>query len=316
MARLPSGMSRRSFLSAGAAVGLALPLAAACGTSDESGSDTAPGSTGTDGGHGHEGLVGEGTGAPIITAVFDRNAYAVTGAPQRLPLAIRSGDGVPETGGPEQLEVRVRRDGSDLGEPLVIARHAAGVPLPFYPVRTTFPEPGLYELVTELEGAGQSVPFQVGAPGSTGLLAIGDTLPPQATPTFDDALGVEPICTRFPDPCPLHDISLVEAEGEGRPIVLMVGTPAYCHIGVCGPVLELLLEAMPAHPEATYLHAEVYRDAEEVGVARAIPTSVMGALGLTFEPSLWVADAQGVVLERLDFVFDRTEIDEALALVG
>lgn len=306
-------LTRRTFLAASAAT-CVLPVLGACGSDDDGGA--AGGTGGTDDDHGHGGLVGEATGVPVLTAVFDRNAYAVAGTEQRLPLAIRSADGIPETDGPAELEVRVRRDGTDVGEPFVVARHAAGVPLPFYPVRTTFPEPGLYELVSDLDGEPASVPFQVSAAGSTGLLAIGDTLPPQATPTVDEHLGVEPICTRFPDPCPLHDVSLVDAGDADLPIVLMVGTPAYCHIGVCGPVLELLLEVMPAHPGATYLHAEVYRDAEEVGVQRATPTPIMGALGLTFEPSLWVADAAGVVVDRIDFVFDRTEIEAAVAKVA
>src|SRR3546814_12918171 len=70
----------------------------------------------------------------------------------------------------------------------------------------------------------------------------GDAIPAVATPTPTDARGVNPICTAEPA-CPLHDVSLADALGEGRPIALLVATPAFCQIAICRPVLALLLEA-------------------------------------------------------------------------
>jgi hypothetical protein len=36
---------------------------------------------------------------------------------------------------------------------------------------------------------------------------------------------------------------------------------------------------------------------------------------MTFEPCLWVTDASGTVVERLEFVFDQDEINAALGKV-
>ena len=40
------------------------------------------------------------------------------------------------------------------------------------------------------------------------------------------------------------------------------------------------------------------------------------ALGMTFEPALFLVAADGTVAERLDAVFDEAEIDERLAALG
>jgi hypothetical protein len=128
-----------------------------------------------------------------------------------------------------------------------------------------------------------------------------------------DARGVTPICTRA-DPCPLHATTEAEALQAGGPVVLMISTPAYCQTAVCGPVLDLVLEQVPSLPGATFVHAEVYNDPTAgADPASAGTTPAVDAFGLTFEPSLFVAGADGIVTARLDNVFDRVELAEALA---
>ena len=46
-----------------------------------------------------------------------------------------------------------------------------------------------------------------------------------------DPRGVDPICTREPEVCPFHDITLTEALAAGKPVVYYVGTPAFCSTG-------------------------------------------------------------------------------------
>ncbi len=139
---------------------------------------------------------------------------------------------------------------------------------------------------------------------------------PVDTPTVDDHRGVEPICTDSPQ-CPLHSQTLTTALTTGKPVALLVGTPAYCQTGLCGPVLKLLLEAVPDHPEMEFVHAEVYTNAPAVGdINQATTAPIIDAYGLTFEPSLFVADATGTIRTRLDNVYDRAELRDALASVS
>ena len=121
------------------------------------------------------------------------------------------------------------------------------------------------------------------------------------------------ICTRDP-PCPYHQLPLAEALTNGRPTILLVSSPAYCQTKVCGPVLETLIAAEPKMHGLNVIHAEVYADvgAHDGDVLQATLTETVRAYRLSFEPSLLVIDGNGIVLDRLDFVFDTREFDAAL----
>jgi hypothetical protein len=56
------------------------------------------------------------------------------------------------------------------------------------------------------------------------------------------------------------------------------------------------------------IHAEVYVDDKA-----KVTTPVVDALGLTYEPALFLARADGTVVERLDYIFDASELGAALA---
>jgi hypothetical protein len=58
----------------------------------------------------------------------------------------------------------------------------------------------------------------------------------------------------------------------------------------------------------TYIHAEVYADADATTIA-----PVVSSLGMTYEPALFVTDADGVITARLDAVFDEVELSSVLA---
>ncbi len=255
----------------------------------------------------------EGAGGRVLVAGFAyQGGYAVTGVPQRLTFLVAGPDGAPTTDAPDALTFAVRGDGGPLGDPLVVARRSDGIPVPYYPLTATFPEAGTWTASVELDGEPAEQSFVLSDPADVALVQPGSVLPAVETPTVTDARGVDPICTREPT-CPLHDVTLSDALAEGRPVALLVGTPAFCQTGLCGPVLDLLLEQVAAYPDIRFLHAEVYRDAASTGdVATARLAPVVDAMGLTFEPSLFLTDATGRVTARLDNVYDRPELRAAL----
>lgn len=227
----------------------------------------------------------------------------------RLPLAIAGADGVLVDEAPRTISVRVGPEGGELGEAVEVERHDQAIGRPYFPLITTLSSEGSWRI--EVEAGGRAVePLTVAARPASSLPAVpvvGDPLPSLATPTLRAAEGVDPICTRDP-PCPLHEVSLDAALAEGRPLALLVSTPAYCQTAICGPVLDLLVsrsEQMGAR--ATFVHAEVYTD----DTARAT-TPVVSALGLTYEPSLFLVAGDGTVVERLDYTFDAVELDEVV----
>lgn len=238
--------------------------------------------------------------------------YLVAGVPQRMTFLVGRG-GAPTTDVPAELHFQRSRDGTDVGDPITVRAHSDGVPVPYFPLVTTFDEPGLWQVRVELDGEPAVQAMQVSERDAVALLQVGQPLRPFETPTVDDHRGVEPICTDS-TPCPFHTETLATALASGAPVALLVGTPAYCQTGLCGPVLDLLEEQAPEHPEMRFVHAEVYADAAAVGdVSRAQLAPIIDAYGLTYEPVLFVADANGTIVSRLDNVYDRTELRDALA---
>jgi hypothetical protein len=149
--------------------------------------------------------------------------------------------------------------------------------------------------------------FSVTAPADIQMPKVGDKLPPFDTPTADNNRKVNPFCTRNPV-CPLHAQTLTQALAAGKPVAFLVATPAHCKTAVCGPVLDLLLAQQAAFgSKVSMVHAEVYTDD-----TIATPAPVVDAYKMDFEPSLFLADHTGTIVNRLDNVWDTNELVAAL----
>jgi hypothetical protein len=145
---------------------------------------------------------------------------------------------------------------------------------------------------------------------------VGATAPSVATPTTSNARGVNPICTRDPA-CPFHSIDLATALTTPKPTVLLIGTPLYCQTNICGPVLELLIDAASHRDDLQVIHAEVYANPTQVSsITQATHAPVVDAYGLPFEPCLFALRPGGMISQRLDLIWDRSELDAALASVS
>jgi hypothetical protein len=302
------GWTRRRFLAAGTAAGLVALAGCTSGTTTDTG---APAS-----------VLGGAGGLTLIPTFDTSPAFGVAGIAQRFPFQLATPDGAPTTAGPDQLELEIRTvptggggsatDGAVLTS-VTVPRHHDGVPNAYYPLRFTPATEGTYKVTTTVGGKALEQSFMVGPAQGNPLVQVGQKLVPVETPTPEDHRGVEPICTRQPAACDLHATTLAAQMQTARPVALLVSTPRFCQIGICGPVLELFLAEQAARPHMAMVHAEVYADAVATGnIAGAELAPTVEAYGLTYEPSLFVADAGGTVVERLDYVFDRTEMRQAL----
>ena len=228
----------------------------------------------------------------------------------RLPISLADQSGLLSgTDLPATLSASLvnAETGSVVVENLTADRHDAGMSIPYWPFRLDVVDIGVYSLVVDggpVDGAG----VQVVDPTTVGVPLIGTPLPPFDTPTFDDARGVDPICTRTPEPCPFHDITLTSALALGLPVVYLIGTPAHCSTGSCAPALDGLL-ALKDDLAGRYsvIHAEVYTDDTATTVAPAVTGYAM-----TYEPAVFITDANGTIVDRLDAVFDEVELRELL----
>ncbi|MCP3909825.1 MAG: hypothetical protein GY713_02615 [Actinomycetia bacterium] len=233
----------------------------------------------------------------------------------RVPVGIGDGQATPLA--PEDMPDEISVDvffGSTILQTRTAKKRSEGLANAYYDLRFPADIAGVYALNWEYEGVALQTFAQVNKPEEVSVPGPGERLQAFDTPTHDDALGVEPICTREPE-CGLHDTNLADAMADGRPIALLISTPMFCQTAVCGPVLDLLRAQADTRPDITFIHAEVYANAVEVGGIRNEDIEVsppVSALNLTHEPSLFTIDPDGAVVERIDFIFDGTELVEVL----
>lgn len=231
----------------------------------------------------------------------------------RAPISLANEDGLltneQASGIPDVLTATLveSESGKEIVSGITAQKHDAGLAAPYWPFRFAVQEPGIYSLVvTDVSTTGAAI--QVSARDQIAVPLVGDLLPGFDTPTTSDPRGVDPICTRTPEPCPLHDMTLTEALTLGKPILYLVGTPAYCSTGSCAPALDGVLNVRERiGDDVICLHAEIYTDETLSTVAPAVT-----ALAMSYEPALFITDAQGKIVDRLDAVFDEVEVSESL----
>ena len=235
----------------------------------------------------------------------------------RLPISLAFSSGIISSSSdfdfPKTLSAKV----VDLSTDKVIIEntsavlHGAEISLPYYPFQVTLESPGNYSLIVS-GGPPEGTAFSILERALVLVPGVGDLLPGFDTPTFGDHRQVEPICTRQPEPCPFHKLTLNEALQLGVPVAYLVGTPAHCSTGTCAPALSGLIDvASRIVGSAVFIHAEIYADEAATVIAPAVQ-----ALSLSFEPVLFITDKNGKIVKRLDAVFDASEFSDALASVG
>ena len=235
----------------------------------------------------------------------------------RIPISLANQAGILGSSSGVELptELRATLVNSDTGEVIaedaLAIKHDTNIDPPYWPFRIDIAATGIYTLIIE-GGTPDGAGVQIMDPSTVSIPLIGSTLPGFDTPTVSNTRGIDPLCTRNPEPCPLHDITLNEALALGKPIAYLVGTPAHCQTGTCAPALDALLSLREqVGNKITMLHAEIYTDDTATVVAPAVE-----ALNMTYEPALFITDANGTVVERFDAIFDEVEITEAFAALG
>lgn len=300
----PSQMfSRRQFFVLSATVGAGAALAA-CGGETSSDSTVATGKV-------LDGIEGS------LQVAKRFSPESIIPGKVRLPISLADKTGVLPTDGkvrlPEELTGKVvnPETGDVVIESVIAKRYDENMSVPYWPFTFNIEKEGIYVLILDVAPEVE-VSFQVFKRSEVVMPKVGDKLPPFDTPTVDNARGVNPICTRPEGTCPFHTMTLTEALKSGKPVVYFIGTPAYCTTGTCAPGLDALIEVSKTIGNiAVFVHADVYKDKTATEASPAIQ-----AYKLSYEPLLYITDAQGVQVDRLDAIFDANELRETLAAAG
>jgi hypothetical protein len=268
-----------------------------------------------------------------LVRLFSSDKVIVAGTEQRLPFGLVD-NGSPVVGEGSQVDVRVLRDGVPVDEVTVPSRlvnhdhpdgngdtaHEHADIVRYFPLRTTLPEPGIYDLEVLIDGQTILLPVQAFAPDEVDIIVPGAAFPRLVTPTLALPGPMKPLCTLFDGPCPFHQHTVADVLDAGDPLAFLIATPAFCRTAYCGPVLQTLIESAGNFPSIQPIHLEVYENPREVDGNLDDPdlrlVAAFGELGLTFEPSLFLVGRDGVLADRIDNVFDRAELELALAMIA
>ena len=245
-------------------------------------------------------------------ALFDPAQKQIAGAPVALYTASRNGTHLrgPFVARSESLAVAPQYTSKTSSQD-------AGAAKSVYVADINFPKAGKYQVVAVAKLDGRLVlssafEAQVGQPG--GPPKVGEAAPKVHTPTLDSVAGdAARISTRSPAPTELLTTDLFDVYGK-KPVALLFATPALCQSRVCGPVVDVLEEARATDKsgKAAYITNEIYK---ENRVDRGLRTQP-AAYGLPTEPWLFVLDAQGKVVERIEGAFSVAEVRRAIAKAG
>jgi hypothetical protein len=194
---------------------------------------------------------------------------------------------------------------------------------------------GTYQSTVEFDRAGvweATVTAQIDGVGARTLTASfpvaddpvypapGDKAPRTMNATIDTR-GVAPttldsaaVDGELPDPA-LHEWTIVDALAEGLPIVVIVGTPAYCQSQFCGPENQAIADLAAKYDDrAAFVHLEVWKEPPLEGsfvVNEAAADWIFRDNNLT-EPWTFLVGPDGRIVDRWMPLFDPDEIERIL----
>ena len=122
----------------------------------------------------------------------------------------------------------------------------------------------------------------------------------------------------LPDP-ELHQWTIADAVAEGRPALVLFGTPAYCTSQFCGPEVTELQRLAAAHPDrAVYIHVEIWKNHNaqpqvvNEGAADWLLRELPDGTPQMTEPWLFLIGSDGIIADRWGPLFDAGEVAAAL----
>jgi hypothetical protein len=243
----------------------------------------------------------------------------VTGGEIEVAFAPFESGGGSADGGPARYVPTPGTAVSDGAEPTLTApADARGV---YEIAGVRFRQAGVWEATATFTIDGDG-PFEVAATPFNVLdrpayPAPGDRALATENLTVDSDAPVEAIDSgaatsgEVPDP-ELHRWTIADALREGRPIVALFATPAYCQSLFCGPVTDGVRELAAGYDDkAVFVHVEIWRDHEGQVLNEAAAEWLFRDDNLT-EPWLFLIDDRGIVADRWGPLFDPAEVADRL----
>jgi hypothetical protein len=189
----------------------------------------------------------------------------------------------------------------------------------FYAAEVAIPSAGNWAVAAVVQGTPGgvgtgSVPVQA---ADQAVGAIGSKALSTPSPVAKTTAETREICTRAPEPDPLHYISLDRALANGKPIVVTFATPLLCESRICGPVVD---EVWAVYQDvgkqgANFIHVEEFLpgpDLEPPPPTLENASPAFRAWGLATEPWTFVIDGEGIIRARFEGPVVASQMQDAL----
>lgn len=223
--------------------------------------------------------------------VFQGASEFIVGGPQRIPFRLDRGVETAEKGTARMWLGRGTKVSGPF--PLTFRRfqHGGG----FWEASAPMPGTGVVDIAVELTDGAASYGFTVVEVKSGPVVpAVRDQAIKVPTPTTASPIDPAMLCTREPA-CGMHEVSLDQALASGTQVVMTIGSPKLCSSGVCGPVVDEVMQLKRELEGIAYIHLEPYQDSQATTLVEAAK-----AWRLSTEPWTFVMDRSGAIAARFE----------------
>ena len=112
----------------------------------------------------------------------------------------------------------------------------------------------------------------------------------------------------------MNELTVVEAVATGRPVLVVIATPAYCQSRFWGPLMEAIVVSLWEEfgSEVQFVHIEPFILEPVRATGRLIPIPLLEDWQLQTEPRVFIAAPGGVVTAKLEGVASLEEVRAAL----
>ena len=190
-----------------------------------------------------------------------------------------------------------------------------------YTVELNFDTPGdwgIGAVITEPDGNTKAASARVTVAQNSKTPALGSPAPLSISKTAGDVGNLEEL-TSDTDPDPdFYSMTIAEALGEDKPLMVVFSTPAYCQTATCGPQLDTVKGLKQQYADrANFIHIEVYDNPLDIqgDLSNAIISPTLTEWNLPSEPWTFIMDSDGIVRSKFEAFVGTEELEQALAKV-
>ena len=148
--------------------------------------------------------------------------------------------------------------------------------------------------------------------------SIGATAPPSRNKIGRDVSSLDELTTARPPDPELYTMTIAEALASGKPLLVVLGTPAFCETATCGPQVEVVQGIKDRYKDrANFIYVEVWDNPHlilgDLSKARTVPA--VEEWGIPSEPWTFIVDSQGRIASKCEAFTTAEELEENLQKV-